>query len=89
MYLPYCKQELASQVDTAQSRMTLVQQQLRAEIARLDESDKAVRGESVGPIFAYGEGASRGHVCVFNDVAQVSRSATEGLVRSSALQVRE
>ena len=30
-------------METAQSRMALMQQQLRAEIARLDESDKAVR----------------------------------------------
>ena len=36
-------QELATQLETAQSRAALMQQQLRAEQARLDQADKAVR----------------------------------------------
>jgi hypothetical protein len=36
-------QELATQLETAQSRAALMQQQVRAEQARLDQADKAVR----------------------------------------------
>jgi hypothetical protein len=37
-------QELAGLLDTAQARAAMMQQQLRAEQARLDEADKALRG---------------------------------------------